>query len=221
MIILLFGPPGSGKGTQARLISEWLNFPSLSTGDMLRAEAQQDSELGRKIRETLAAGQYVSDETVNLIVLQQLERNPGSGLILDGYPRTVAQAIYLENALLERGFPPPVVVHLDVPAEEIVTRLSSRASCPRCKQILNLLQNPPKVEGRCDECSSELVRREDDKPEVVRSRLDTYARLTGPVIAHYTGSNYLLFDGNRKPGDVFAEIRAGLQPLFDRWFADR
>lgn len=188
---------------------------------MLRAEARQESELGRKIRETLAAGQYVSDETVNLIVLQQLERNPDSGLILDGYPRTVAQAVYLENALLERGFPPPLVVHLDVPAEEIVMRLSSRASCPQCKRILNLLQNPPRTEGHCDECGLELVRRDDDKPEVVRSRLETYGRLTGPVLAHYAGSNYLLFDGNRKPETVFTEIQSGLRPHHERWLADR
>lgn len=188
---------------------------------MLRAEAQQDSDLGRKIRDTLAAGQYVSDETVNLIVLQQLERNPGAGLILDGYPRTVAQAVYLENVLLERGFPPPVVVHLEVPSEQIVSRLSSRALCPVCKRILNLLQSPPKLEGRCDQCGTELVRRADDRPEVIRSRLDTYARLTGPVIAHYSGSNYLPFDGNRKPEAVFADIQTGLQPAYDHWLADR
>ncbi len=221
MIILLFGPPGSGKGTQARLISEWLSVPSLSTGDMLRSEARQDSDLGRKIRETLAEGRYVSDEMVNVIVLQQLERNPASGLVLDGYPRTVRQAVYLENALLERGFPPPVAVHLDVPTEQIVERLSSREQCPACRRIFNLLQQQPRSPGVCDDCSGSLVRRDDDKPDVIRERLHTYHELTGPVLAHYTGANYLPLDGNRKPDAVFRDIQVSLDPFHKRWIADR
>ena len=221
MIILLFGPPGSGKGTQARLIGDWLRIPSLSTGDMLRAEARQETELGRKIRETLAAGWYVSDDVVNLIVLQQLERNPGQGLILDGYPRTVQQAVYLENALLARGFPPPVVVHLEVPGEQIVERLCSRLQCPSCRFIFNLLQQAPRADSCCDTCGGQLVRREDDKPEVVRQRLETYERLTGPVLNYYTGANYHRLNGNRNPDVVFAAIHASLADQVARWRADQ
>jgi len=188
---------------------------------MLRAEAAQDTELGVQIRETLAAGQYVSDGTVNTIVLQQLERNPDSGLILDGYPRTVQQAVYLENALLERGFPLPQVVHLDVPTEQIVRRLSARAMCPGCKRILNLLQDAPQVPDRCDACGGTLTRREDDKPDVILKRLQTYREVTGPVLAHYTGENYHPVDGDRALDAVFTDIQRALTPAHQRWLADR
>ena len=188
---------------------------------MLRAESRQDTDLGRQIRETLASGKYVSDETVNTIVLQQLERNPNSGLILDGYPHTVAQAVYLENALLERGFPPPQVVHLDVPADQVVLRLSSRASCPNCRQIFNLLQRPPKQQDACDDCSRPLVRREDDQPAVILDRLRTYRELTGPVLEHYTGRNYHPVDGDRSPDMVFEDIRAVLESARRQWEEER
>jgi adenylate kinase len=188
---------------------------------MLRAESRQDSELGRTIRETLAAGKYVSDDTVNMIVLQQLERSPGSGLILDGYPRTVAQAVYLEQALLDRGYPLPQVVHLVVPTDQIVRRLSSRAMCFNCQQIFNLLQKPPRVAGVCDDCTQPLVRRDDDTPDVILDRLRTYRDLTGPVLAYYTGANYHPVDGDRSSDTVFEEIQRMLEPARRQWEEER
>ena len=203
MILLLFGPPGCGKGTQARLLSQWLGIAAVSTGDLLRAEAESGSEFGNTLAAMLAAGQYVSSETVNQLVVNQLDRLSGGGLILDGYPRTVDQARYLDQALSARGFAPAVAVHLRVPTEVIVTRLSSRSQCSNCRRVFNLSEGGPPY---CSECGAPLVRRSDDEPEVVVRRLATYEEKTSPVLRHYSSTFMHEVDGNRDPEAVFQSI---------------
>lgn len=210
MILVLFGPPGSGKGTQSRLLSRWLGIPAVSTGDMLRAEVASGSRLGQMLAETLRLGQYASDDLVNQIVVHQLE-SAERGLILDGYPRTVEQADFLRRALTARQMPPPVALHLDVPAKVIVHRLQSRRICGGCRRVYNLQQVVPQRTGYCDDCGSELSLRTDDQPEVVMQRLDTYDRVTTPIFAHFPYS--VAIDGNRQPEAVFSDIQVKLGTL--------
>lgn len=204
MVILLFGPPGSGKGTQARLLSEWLRIPAVSTGDLLRAEANSGSALGQELDKLLSAGQYVPDALVNGIVLRYLNES-GPGMIFDGYPRTGDQAEFLKAALAGRGLAEPVVVRLEVREAMIVERLGARRVCSACGRVYNLIQNPPKIDGVCDGCSGELMTRSDDSPEVVRQRLRTYAALTTPIFGHFR--NHFVIDGDRPPAAVFSAIR--------------
>lgn len=210
MIILLFGAPGSGKGTQSVYLKDWLGYRAVSTGELLRAEASSGSKLGQELAAVLAAGQYADDDLVNRIVENQLDRLNGSGLILDGYPRTVQQAQFLDLALRSRELRRPSVIHLDVPCEVLVERLSSRWSCPRCGRAFSLLQQKPKIAGVCDGCGCKLLRRADDEPDVIGSRLEAYHRLTGSVLDHYRNGQYLRVDGNQPPEDVFGVIQSVL-----------
>ncbi|MCC6591099.1 MAG: nucleoside monophosphate kinase [Bryobacterales bacterium] len=207
MILLLFGPPGSGKGTQARLISQWLGIPSVSTGDLLRAEVASGSPLGQQLESLLAAGQYVPDALVNQIVIHQLERST-NGMILDGYPRTEEQAEFLKKALADRNIREPIAVHLEVSDTAIVARLGARRVCPKCRRVFSLVQNPPKQAGFCDDCDTQLTTRTDDTPETVLQRLRTYAELTAPIFAHF--HNSLPINGNQKPENVFYEIQEAM-----------
>lgn len=216
MILLLFGPPGSGKGTQARLISQWLGIPSVSTGDLLRAEVASGSQLGHELEALLSNGQYVPDSLVNQIVIHQLENSSG-GMILDGYPRTEDQAEFLKKALAERSMREPIAVHLDVPSDAIVQRLGARRVCPSCRRVFNLLQNPPRNSAVCDDCSTNLVTRSDDSASVVLQRLDTYSRLTAPIFAHF--HNNLPIDGNQRPERVFATIQEAIAQVPD-WVSE-
>jgi adenylate kinase len=212
MILLLFGPPGSGKGTQARLLSQWLRIPALSTGDMLRAEVSSGSDLGRELSETLQQGRYVSDDLVNSIVIRQLEATP-QGMILDGYPRTADQADFLRRALGERSLEAPVAVHLNVPDDAIIERLSARRICEHCHRVYNLLQRPPQQDGRCDDCAIALTTRADDTPEVIRQRLATYSQVTTPMFVHFPYN--IPVNGNQHPEAVFSEIQVVLSRISD------
>lgn len=212
MILLLFGPPGSGKGTQSRLLSQWLGIPALSTGDILRAEVASGSVLGRQLSDILQQGRYVSDDLVNAIVIHQLEAAP-RGMILDGYPRTVDQADFLRRALGERNLDDPVAVHLDVPDDAIIERLGARRICEHCHRVYNLLQHPPQHDGACDDCSKALTTRADDTPEVIRQRLATYARVTTPMFVHFPCN--IPVNGNQHPEAVFSEIQAVLPRISD------
>jgi adenylate kinase len=203
MILLLFGPPGSGKGTQSRLLSQWLGIPAVSTGDLLRAEVASGSALGRILGDLLQRGEYVSDDLVNTIVVHQLESSP-AGVILDGYPRTVEQADFLRDALAARNIDAPLAVHLDVPDDTIIARLGARRVCPQCRRVFNLMQQPPARDGVCDDCGSALSTRSDDTPAVVRQRLATYARVTAPIFDHFR--NNIPINGNQPPEAVFSEI---------------
>jgi adenylate kinase len=175
----------------------------VSTGDLLRAEAESGSEFGRELAAILAAGQYVSDEMVNQMIENRLDRLNGGGIILDGYPRTVAQARFLDRVLERRQLPPARAVHLLVPHDIIVRRLSSRSQCTNCRRVFNDHDHPAPY---CAECGAPLIRRDDDKPEVVAQRLQTYQAKTGPVLAHYAGRGFCEVDGNQDPEIVLREI---------------
>ena len=214
LIILLFGPPGSGKGTQGRLIIEWLQhkIPSISTGDMLRAEIAAGSLLGLEARSIIAAGGLVPDDVVNRMVAARTARpDCADGFLLDGYPRTVEQADYLDELLKERNQPLPIVIHLDVPADVLVGRMISRRQCSKCGQMYNILSKRPKVVGRCDNDGEPLVVRKDDAEQTIRERLRTYNELTRPVIAHYPSDRYFQISGDRSTSYIFETITGILE----------
>jgi len=211
VVILLFGPPGCGKGTQAAFLVERLRFPSISTGEMFRAECKAGTPLGRRARAILARGGLIGDEIVNGMVAGRIEQEDcRSGFLLDGYPRTVDQARFFGQVLEQRGLPAPTVVHIDVPSCELVARLTARRQCPRCLHIYNLLSQPPKVEGICDADSATLIHREDDCETAIRQRLDAYENQTGPVLGWYGACQVIRVDGRAKPVEVSAQIERAL-----------
>lgn len=218
MVLLLFGPPGSGKGTQSRLIANWLGIPAISTGDMLRAEIQAGTALGRSAQSIMASGGLVGDDLVNEMLAQRVcQPDCRHGFLLDGYPRKVEQAEFLNRLIEARRLPKPIILHLDVPLDALVGRLTSRRQCPSCGRIYNLLHQPPKKPGICDDDGSSLITRRDDQEEVVKERLRTYVSLSRPVLAHYQDSeNYHQIRGDRSPGYIFEEIMGILEPLTSR-----
>jgi adenylate kinase len=218
LIILLFGPPGCGKGTQGRLILDWLkpSIPAISTGDMLRAEIAAGTELGKKTQATIAAGALVSDDLINDILHARIDQpDCGNGFMLDGYPRTVEQAEYLDRLIAERGLPAPIVIHLDVPADVLVGRMISRRQCPQCGAMYNVLSKRPKVAGRCDECGSALIVRKDDREDVIRERLASYKQVTRPVLNHYPSEQYFQISGDRSTSYIFEEITTILEKAIE------
>lgn len=214
MVFLLFGPPGSGKGTQSRMITNWLEIPSISTGDMLRGEIQAGTELGKAAQSIMSNGGLVGDDLVNKMLALRIS-NPDCehGFLLDGYPRTVEQAEFLDHLLAERGLPKPVVLHLDVPPDALVGRMTSRRQCPTCGRIYNLLHQPPTRPGLCDDDATPLITRKDDQEEVVKDRLRTYEKVTRPVLSHYQDRKYYQIRGDRSPAYIFEEITGVLEPL--------
>ncbi|HLH16681.1 MAG TPA: nucleoside monophosphate kinase [Bryobacteraceae bacterium] len=212
MIILLFGPPGCGKGTQAEFLVEKLHIPAVSTGAMFRAESQSGTPLGRHIRDLLARGALIGDEIVNPLVARRIAApDCARGFLLDGYPRTVAQAVYFAELLRGRGLPEPRIIHLDVPVEILVERLAARRQCPACHRIYNLLSHPPSYDGVCDHDGAVLIAREDDDHHVIRERLHAYARQTGPVLDWYGPSRVIRVDGSPEPQAVAAAIHEALR----------
>ena len=204
MILLLFGPPGCGKGTQAVYLAERFQIPAISTGEMFRAECKAGTELGKAACAILARGGLVGDELVNGIVANRIAQpDCKDGFLLDGYPRTVPQAIWFSALVRERGLPEPVVIHLDVPDEALVTRLTARRQCPQCLHIYNAILQPPRNPGACDNDGTALITREDDREEVVRRRLRAYDELTGPILKWFGPSVVRSVDGTR-PADAVA-----------------
>ena len=208
LIVLLFGAPGSGKGTQSRFISERRKIPAISTGDMLRAEIRNGTALGMAAKSILAKGELVDDDLVNVMVVHRITQpDCRKGFILDGYPRTVPQAVFLSGFIDNARLPNPTVIHLDVPVSVLVTRLSSRRHCSRCGRIYNLLYQPPAREGRCDQDGEELIHRNDDYEDVVRQRMEAYQRLCVPLIEYYSGTNYYRVDGECAPEKISGQIK--------------
>ena len=203
MNIVLLGAPGAGKGTQAALLVEKFGMCHISTGDMLRAAMREGSDLGRKAESFISAGQLVPDEVVNGIVAARLA-SEHEGYLLDGYPRTIAQADSLESA----GESIDAVVLIDVPDDLLVARIVGRLSCGKCGAVYHRTTMPPKVDGVCDNCGSALVQRSDDTEEVVRRRLDAYHAQTQPLVDYYKERGLLYsIDGSLPVGEVFAAIR--------------
>lgn len=183
--ILLLGPPGAGKGTQAAALEQRWGVPHISTGDMLRAEVRQGSELGEKVQRYMEAGELVPDQIMVSMMGERLSQPDAQrGYILDGFPRTVAQAEAL-GAMLPEGRGIEAAIDLQVPEEEIIRRLSGRLVCPKCDAIYQVDTRPPKQAGVCDKCGSPLIQREDDRPEAVRRRLEVYRQQTQPLLDYY------------------------------------
>ena len=211
-MILLFGPPGCGKGTQSPLISRLLQIPAISTGEMLRAEVEAETPLGQQAQSILAAGQLVSDEIVNQMLVSRITKpDCRNGFLLDGYPRTLPQAEFLDAQLAQLGFPQPTVFHLATPQSVLIERISSRRQCPQCGRIYNLLFKPPVKPGVCDVDGTKLVRRSDDNVDVVRARLQAYEKSTAPIMVHYAGGDYHSIAANRPPAEIFRDIEAVLR----------
>ncbi|MDO4441818.1 MAG: adenylate kinase [Moraxella sp.] len=214
--IILLGPPGAGKGTQAQLISKEFNIPQISTGDMLRAAIKEGTELGKIAKSVMDAGQLVSDELIiNLVKERIAQPDCVGGCIFDGFPRTIAQAQALADASVNIDH----VIEIGVPDDEIVSRMSGRRAHLPSGRTYHIIHNPPKVEGKDDVTGEDLVQRDDDKEEVVRDRLSVYHAQTAALIGHYqavaqSGENapaYHKFDGTKDISTVRDEIFAVLK----------
>ena len=210
MKIIMLGAPGAGKGTQAKMIAEKYSIPHVSTGDIFRANIKNGTDLGKQAKEYMDAGKLVPDElTVKILLDRVAQDDCKNGYVLDGFPRTIPQAEVLENALNELGDKIDFAVNVDVPDENIVRRMSGRRACLKCGATYHIEYIPPKQEGICDTCGSELVLRDDDKPETVQNRLKVYHEQTQPLIDFYTERKVLkTVDGTKDMKEVFADIIA-------------
>jgi adenylate kinase len=197
------------------MILDWLpgHRPSISTGEMLRSEIARGTALGQRTRAVIAAGGLVADDLINtMLATRILEPDCAQGFMLDGYPRTPEQARFLDGLLTQRGMPAPLVIHLDVPAEVLVGRMTSRRQCSGCGLMFNILSRRPKSPGRCDDCGAALIVRKDDHVDVIRERLRTYHAQTQPVLSHYHNGNYIHIPGEGSPTFIFEIITHALKP---------
>ena len=188
MVIIMLGAPGTGKGTVAGILKEKLNIPQVSTGDIFRKNMKEGTKLGKLAESYISKGKLVPDDVTIDIVKNRLdEKDVENGIILDGFPRTVKQAQELDKILESKGKKVDIVVNLTTPKEEIIERIVNRRVCSNqdCKTIYNLVLNPPKKEGICDKCGSELIRRKDDNVETVEARLENYFEVTSPLVEYY------------------------------------
>jgi len=205
--LVIIGPPGSGKGTQAIRVAGELGIKHLSTGDILREAVKEETELGLKAKSFMEQGALVPDELMLELIATELDKLDGKGWILDGYPRTLPQAEALEKMLDERGESIDKVLLIDVDPEVIVKRLTSRRVCPSCNAVYNLETLKPKVEGKCDRCGAELIIRPDDTEETVRNRLKVYEEQTAPVVEFYRNKGNLVpVKGEGSIEEITAEI---------------
>lgn len=208
MKIIMLGAPGAGKGTQADRIAERYQIPHISTGDIFRANIKQGTELGKKAKSYMDAGALVPDELVVDLVVDRIgQEDCKNGYVLDGFPRTIPQAQCLTDALAQKGESIDYAIDVNVPDENIVTRMAGRRACVNCGATYHIVTIPPKKEGICDKCGSELILRDDDKPETVLHRLEVYHNQTQPLIEYYEGQGKLrTVDGTKLMEDVFGQI---------------
>ena len=206
-VLLFMGAPGSGKGTQSSWLSSRLDMPILSTGEILRSEAKRNTPAGFRLRQVLASGALVDDELVCAVVGSRLRRDaPSRGVILDGFPRTLHQAVYLDSVLGDLGFPRPSVIHLEVSSQELLRRLTARRHCAKCGAIYNLASRPSLRGNRCERDNGALVQRDDDSEGVILRRLAEYQKSSQPLIDYYADSDYRRIDGNREPEQILEQL---------------
>ena len=213
MILILLGPPGAGKGTQAKLLAVEYGVPHISTGDMFRDHKARGTDLGKTIQAIMDAGGLVTDDITNEMVKERLSRpDVAKGFILDGYPRTTAQAEYLEKLLASLGRKIDRVLSYDVAEELVVERISGRRSCPKCGAVYHVSANPPRRAGYCDRDEAGLVQRDDDKPENVKKRMKEYAAKTAPLRRFYEQRGVVAdIEGVGTPEGILAVTKTALQ----------
>ena len=208
MKIIMLGAPGAGKGTQAKMIADKYGIPHVSTGDIFRANLKEGTELGLKAKEYMDKGELVPDELTVSILLDRVRKDDcKNGYVLDGFPRTIPQAEVLEKELDKLGDKIDLAIDVEVPDENIIKRMGGRRACVKCGATYHIEHVPPKKEGICDTCGSELILRDDDKPETVSNRLSVYHAQTQPLIDFYSERGVLKeVDGTKDMMDVFADI---------------
>ena len=214
MRLVLVGPPGAGKGTQAEFVATHLRVPKISTGDIFRANVSSGTPLGQRAKEYMDRGDLVPDEVTVAMVRDRLSEDDASkGFLLDGFPRNVPQAQVLEQMLLEMGTALDVVLELVVDDEEVVRRLSGRRTCRGCSHVWHVDFDPPTVESVCDACGGELFQRDDDREETIRHRLEVYYEQTAPLVGHYAERGVLVgIDATGPVDDVTDRALAALRP---------
>jgi adenylate kinase len=213
--LILLGPPGAGKGTQAERLVDDFDLPYYATGDILRAAVKEGSDLGKEAKGYMDKGDLVPDELICRVIMERIDKpEAADGFLLDGFPRTTKQAEVLEDALQKRDRRLTAALLVDVDDDEVVRRLSGRRVCTKNGHLYHVEFDPPKNEGVCDQDGSKLVQRDDDKPETVKHRLEVYHDQTSPLVDRYEDQNLLRrFDGKRPPGEVHDHIRATLATL--------
>src|SRR5574344_498946 len=212
MYILLMGPPGAGKGTQAEKLIDAYKIPHISTGDMFRAAVSQGTELGKEAKKYMDAGGLVPDVVTIGIVREGLAKPEcAKGFILDGFPRTQEQAVALDGILNELGIKLTGVVNIEVPDKDLVSRVTGRRICKKCGATYHISFNPSKVEGICDKCGGDLYQRDDDKKETVKKRLEAYHSQTEPLISYYKKQGvYIEIDGTQPIDKVYNNVKSSL-----------
>jgi len=212
LFLVLLGPPGTGKGTQAKLIAERLGLAHIATGDLFREAVQQGTELGQRAKAYMDRGELVPDEVTIAMLLERIERPDAQhGALFDGFPRTLQQAQALDDALARRGAAVALALHVTASDDEIVRRLTGRWLCPGCGEIYHEQTRPPKTAGVCDACGSALSQRDDDKPEVVRRRLELQ-RPAEELLGHYRAQDKLIdIDGEQQVATVTRDLLAAIE----------
>ncbi len=206
MILVFLGPPGAGKGTQAKKLSEDMGFVHISTGDILREAVRKGTPLGKRAKEFIEKGELVPDDIMVALIEEVLPEE--KSVVLDGFPRTVPQAEALERMLSKKGRKVDKVFLFELPDEEVVMRLSGRRTCPECGALYHIKFNPPKEDEICDNCGAKLLQREDDKEEVVKNRLKVYKEKTAPLVDHYRAKGILItLDASGSVEEVYENLK--------------